>query len=383
MYDDLDPEFIPSPGGALPTVAERVRALRIRRRVAILGACGAVVLATVLGSVAFGSGGKGSHRLTVANQVTTTDGSPTTTAAPLSTEASSTTALPSTTIVAPVTTDTTPSTTIVVPPPTEPSTTVPPAHITVAFDRDQLVIKSGTTATISFTVSNDGDGPGDFAWPACPNDQLWPDNTSPTAPLMWPIPVTPRAYCLAADEITISAHEARTFHQTLVAGQREEHTSDVIPAPPGDTSYNVGNASLPVTITPPDAPPLTVVHPSEVTTASNAQHWVNFTIVNHLPFPVRYIDQGPCSTMDNATPCYATTPDNTVSMDMRLWPYATAVKPLYLTHYLLGTYETRTATAGVHGTVSLFDIDVGSPAIPPGIYHFDWDGQKVTFTVTP
>jgi hypothetical protein len=157
--------------------------------------------------------------------------------------------------------------------------------------------------------------------------------------------------------------------------------ADLVPAPPGRTIFTVGNAKLPVTITPPASAPITVVHPSEVTTASNTQHLVDWTVTNNLPFPVRYVDQGPCS-QDTGVGCYATTPDGSVSGDMRLPPYNTAKKPLYLTHFLLGAHQQEVAHAQVHGTTTLEDIGLGSPAMPPGVYFFDWDGQKVQFTVT-
>jgi hypothetical protein len=138
---------------------------------------------------------------------------------------------------------------------------------------------------------------------------------------------------------------------------------------------------LPVTITPPASPPLTITHPSEVTTASGAQNLVDFTITNNLPFPVVYIDQGPCSR-DVDTPCRATTSDGSVTGDLRDPPYATAVQPLYFTTFRLQAHETRTAHAEVHGTTNLEAPGPNSPDMPPGVYYFDWDGEKVKFTVT-
>ena len=102
-----------------------------------------------------------------------------------------------------------------------------------------------------------------------------------------------------------------------MAGLRDQTATNVVPAPPGDTSFLLRNTvagggalRLPVTVTPPATPPLTIDHPSEVTTASGAQNFVDFTITNHLPFAVRYTDQGPCSP-DGDAPCKATTPDGT------------------------------------------------------------------------
>ena len=63
----------------------------------------------------------------------------------------------------------------------------------------------------------------------------------------------------------------------------------------------------------------------------------------------------------------------------RLRSFATAIRPLYLTYFTIGPRETRTVHAIVDGTTSLGPTNA---AMPPGIYHFDWDGQKVEFRVT-
>ena len=39
--------------------------------------------------------------------------------------------------------------------------------------------------------------------------------------------------------------------------------------------------------------------------------------------------------------------------------------------------------AAVHGTTNLWDSGTGNSDLPPGVYYFDWDGEKVKFTVTP
>lgn len=392
MFDDLDPDFISSPGPALPIVAARVHAVRKRRAIVVASACGAAVV-VLLGSVAFGGGAKNPDRLTVAREVTTTtDDSSSTTDIPLVTAPSSST---STTIPATTTTATLPIAADTATTSPETTTTQSPAHITFAFDRDRLVIQSGTTATFSFTLTNDGDGPGDFGVPTCPNRSLWPYQLTNDRdfdplwwqPVPWPEPANLAVYCASLDIIHVAPHSSQTV-DVHVGGGYYDQRMNLVPAPPGQTAYVVDNGMgpgtyhLPVTITPPATPPLTVDHPSEVTTASNAQHWLDFTITNHLPFPVRYTDQGPCS-LDTGVPCYATSPNHVIDMDMRLPPYDTAVRPLYLSRFLLGAHEVKTAHAQVHGTTSLEDIFLGSPAMPPGVYHFDWDGEKVKFTVTP
>jgi hypothetical protein len=57
MYDDLDPQFMSSPGAALPIVAARVWEIRKRRMVVVGSVCGAILI-VMFGSVAFGGGGK-------------------------------------------------------------------------------------------------------------------------------------------------------------------------------------------------------------------------------------------------------------------------------------------------------------------------------------
>ncbi|MDQ1511396.1 MAG: hypothetical protein QOG50_3240, partial [Actinomycetota bacterium] len=44
MFDDLDPDFLPSPGAALPLVAARVAAVRKRRTLVVSGGVGAILL---------------------------------------------------------------------------------------------------------------------------------------------------------------------------------------------------------------------------------------------------------------------------------------------------------------------------------------------------
>jgi hypothetical protein len=383
MYDDLDPPFVPAADDSLPAVAARAHRLRTRRRLAIAGTSAAVVVVAVLAGVAFASGGSSPHRLTVANSVTSTTHASTTFApstritTPARPKGTTSTKVPATTVPVPVTVPTT------VPSHKTTSTTVPAAHLTVSFASDRPTIQSGTSVTISYKVSNTGRGPGRFTPSPCPESQLWPRGESRTQPLLWPVPASPAVDICNGQvrPITIAAHGSRTFRLKLVGGL-VDGAGNLVPAPPGRTTVVVGNAELPVTIAAPASAPLTVVHPAAVTTASNAQHWVDWTVTNHLPFPVRYVDQGPCS-QDIGIPCNATTPDGSITGDLRLPPYNTATKPLYLTHFLLGAGQTEAARAQVHGTTTLEDIDLGSPAMPPGVYYFDWDGQKVQFTVTP
>ncbi len=379
MFDDLDPDFLPSPGAALPMVAARVGAVRRRRAKVAGGAVGSVLL-IILVTTAFRGGSKPPDRLTVSRKVTTTSGSPTTvpTLVTIPTTSSST----STTVAATTTSST-------IPPATLPSTTttVPRAHITFTFDRSGISIKSGTTATFSFTLKNDGDAAGKFGDATCPVDQVWPDRRSREHPLLWPLPVNQRSFCGRTTTITVAAHSSHTIHRTVAAGLYDGDSDRLVPAPPGDTSYLVRNGliagatyRLPITITPPDSLPLTVDHPVDVTAASGGQNLVDFTITNNLPFQVRYVDQGPCSS-DVGTPCDATTPDGKPSGDLRQPPYDKAVKPLYFTHYLLNAGEVRASRAQVNGTAGLADNSTAG-ALLPGIYHFDWDNKRVKFTVT-
>ena len=388
MFDDLDPDFLPSPGAALPMVAARVAAVRRRRAMVISGVVGTILLVWVA-STAFGGGGKNPDRLTVSRRVTTTSESPTTfqtllTDPATSTSVSSTTA---TSTTAPITL---PVTTVA-----HTTTTRRTAHFTLAFDRDRLVIQSGTTKTFSYTLTNDGDARGEVSFPWCPagspqpGESLWlggRPGADPAEPVVWPRPVLARGWCTTHHAYVLEPRASKTFQMT-VAGGIYDSSDHLVPAPPGDTSFNLANSAgpgewrLPVTITPPASVPLTVDRPLQVTTASGAQHLVDFTITNHLPFLVRYTDRGPCSH-DVATPCFATTRDRTASGDLRRPPYATAVKPLYFTRFLLGANQVRSARAQVNGTAGLADGSSG-PALPPGVYHFAWDGEKVTFTVTP
>jgi hypothetical protein len=383
MFDDLDPDFMSSPGAALPLVAARVQAVRRRHQVIAASVVGTGLI-VLLGSMALGSNGK-PDRLTVSKKVTTTTKHPSTSRAPLIT-APTTAASTSTTVAATSTTATLPA--IVTSTSEQTTTTVPsPAHLTVAFDRARLVIQSGDTQTIRLTFTNSGGTAGGLDFPAdCQPYFAWPTHQSPTHPIAWPVPASNAAVCAVRGRVEVPAHASKTARLTVIAGQRDR-LENVVPAPPGDGSVLVDlqgheQARLPVTITAPDTPPLAIDHPSEVTTASGAQNWVDFTITNNLPFPVRYIDQGPCSK-DVDTPCVTTTPGHGAPGDLRVPPYKSAVKPLYFTTFTLAAHETRTAHAAVHGTTTLEDPNMGGTAIPPGIYHFDWDGLKVKFTVTP
>ena len=382
MFDDLDPDFLPSPGAALPMVAARVAAVRKRRTMVVSGGVGAILLVWLV-STAFSGGGKTPDRLTVTKKVTTTSKVSPTTIRTLSTHPATSTSASSTTVTSTTVPITVPTTTV-----PRTTTTRPAPHFTFAFDRSVLVIQSGATATFAFTVTNDGNGAGRFGLPTCPVDQVWSDENSVAHPVLWPIPVTRRAYCAGLTPITVRAHTSHTVRLTVAAGLYDGASHNLVPAPPGHTLYVVDNGlsaggthRLPVTITPPASAPLTVDHPAEVTTASGAQQLVDFTITNHLPFAVRYVDQGPCSR-DVGTPCTATTPDKKASGDLRRPPYDTAVKPLYVTRFLLDANQARAARAEVNGTAGLADGSSGA-ALPPGVYHFDWDGVKIKFTVTP
>jgi hypothetical protein len=182
--------------------------------------------------------------------------------------------------------------------------------------------------------------------------------------------------------------ESQPAQISVVAKALATHTDtfigDPMPVPPGDTtlvlrSQEGAEGRLPVTITPPATLPLTITIPSEVTTTSGAQHGVDFTITNNLPFAVTYFDQGPCAQGGDAD-CVATAPHS--ARDLRRPPFDKARVPLWRTKFVLGPHETRMATAAVDGVVDLDNSDSNGPDLPPGTYHFFWDGEKVTFTVT-
>jgi hypothetical protein len=393
MYDDLDPQFMSSPGAALPIVAARVWEIRKRRMVVVGSVCGAILI-VMFGSVAFGGGGK-SDRLTVAREVTTTTDDSSTSDLPLVT-APTTTATSTTTTTAPASTTSTlpiaPDTTATSPKTT--TTVATPAHLAVSFDRDRLVIQSGTRETITYTVTNDGGRRGEFEVdnPKCVlGEPVWPDEfrVDPD-PFPWPSPATRGVDCQSLHAVFLDSGGSYTRSMKVVAGAYDV-SGHLVPAPPGHASVQVGHwveedmlhsFQLSVTITPPATPPLTIDHPSEVTTASGAQNYVDFTITNNLAFPVKFVDQGPCSP-DGDTLCKATTPDGTFTGDLRVPPYATAVKPLYLTTFTLQAHESMMVRAAVHGTTNLWDSGTGNSDLPPGGYSFDWDGEKIKFTVTP
>jgi hypothetical protein len=190
--------------------------------------------------------------------------------------------------------------------------------------------------------------------------------------------------------VGVRPHHSVTLPVTIVAGLHDS-SNNLVPAPPGETSYLVqngttggGKARLPVTITAPATPPLTVTHPPEVTTGSNAQNAVDFTITNNLPFAVAFVEQGPCAQGGEAA-CESTFPHS--ARDLRLPPYDKADVPLWTTRFVLGAHETRMATASVDGVADLGGDGSISPALSPSAtndpYSFDWDGAKVKFTVTP
>src|SRR4051812_25471426 len=207
MFDDLDPDFMSSPGAALPLVAARVQAVRRRHQVIAASVVGAVVIA-VLGSMALGSGGK-PDRLTVAKKVTTTTENRSTSGAPLIT-APTTAASTSTTVAATSTTATLPA--VVTSTTEQTTTTVPrPAHLVVTFDRDRLVIKSGTSMTIKATITNDGGERGRFTYdaPECNPLTVWPDAESFVQPIAWPVPAVRRFGCKAGRSISVAPGESQ------------------------------------------------------------------------------------------------------------------------------------------------------------------------------
>jgi hypothetical protein len=390
MFDDLDPDFMSSPGAALPLVAARVQAVRRRHQVIAASVVGTGLI-VLLGSMALGSNGK-PDRLTVSKKVTTTTKHTASSGAPLIT-APTTAASTSTTVAATSTTATLPAIVTSTSRPT--TTTAPrPAHLVVSFDRNRLVIKSGTSMTIEAMITNDGGQSGQFGYiPTCAPYSVWPDDQSFAHPIAWPVPSSFAPKCLAgAATVTIrpgSSAKVPVKIDTHVLVEEADHSfGGLVPVPPGDDTLVVSNqvgdrrahGQLPVTITPPDSLPLTLTIPSELTTASGAQHGVDFTITNNLPFTVTYFDQGPCALGGEAN-CVETAPHS--ARDLRRPPFDKARVPLWRTRFVLGPHETRMATAAVDGVVDLDNSDSSGPDLPPDTYHFFWDGLKVKFTVTP
>jgi hypothetical protein len=256
----------------------------------------------------------------------------------------------------------------------------------VTFDRARLVIQSGTSQTIVYTVTNRGGTRGQFGFlPDCVHQSVGAADQSSSHPVAWPAPVDLSPICTSIGIAQVGPHDSRALRVTVAAGLIDG-SGNLVPSPPGPASFPVknlgsggGGAQLPVTITPPATPPLTIDHPSQVTTASGAQNEVDFTITNNLPFPVAFVDQGPCAHGGEAA-CARTFPHS--ARDLRLAPYDNADVPLWTTRFVLGAHETRMATASVNGVANLGGNSSSSPALPPGGYHFDWDGEKVAFTVT-
>ena len=92
------------------------------------------------------------------------------------------------------------------------SPTARPADLHFVFSPSHLVIQSGTIATISYTVTNDGDGPGRIVEPGCLIDGVVADGTS----VSWPRPVQQRAYCTSARYETIAPHSSTTITPPLL-----------------------------------------------------------------------------------------------------------------------------------------------------------------------
>jgi hypothetical protein len=406
MYDDLDPMFTPSPATALENVAARVHELRVRRRVKIATALGAAVVVTALTSAAFASGGgKHAARISVSNDVTTTtevagngttDASTSTvTSAPEPTtttvDTGSTTAgtgtastdssTPSTDApsVGQTNTDgTTPTDTT--PTETTPNdeatttTTLPPADLHFVFSPAHLVIQGGTTATVSYTVTNDGDGPGRIGEPGCPFDELLAD----TASISRPRPIELRSYCASLRLVTIAPHSSTTFTHSVVAGQWDGLNDGLIPSPAGETTYVAdcclgSPQSLPVTITAPAQTPFSSTFPAQVTVASGAAHTETFTLTNPLGFAVEYNLEGPCMRLQGSTaPCGSTE------------LLGGGIAGPWQNRIVVGANATVTLVADLSGTTDFMPPGFGNIALAPGTHQF-WGpgGMPLTLTVTP
>ncbi len=161
-----------------------------------------------------------------------------------------------------------------------------------------------------------------------------------------------------------------------------------VPVPPGHDTLVIknlqgqGEGRLPVTITPPATLPLTIDHPSEVTTGSGQQH----DVTSRSPTISR--SRSTTSTRDPAS--------HGVDVSRRLRPgipgLATRLAPP-------AVYDTRANRSGApryalgaNGTNVTSALSMASPisttAVPaarlclPGVYHFVWDGERSNSTIT-
>lgn len=394
LYDDLDPMFTPSPEAALDHVAARVHDLRVRRRVGGASALVAVVVVTALASAAFASGGgKHASRVSVSGEATTTthgettgtdsststvpppDGTTTTVgngSAKTATASSAETTtpvgqVPIDNVALPETTptETTPNDQITTP-------TARPADLHFVFSPSHLVIQSGTTATISYTVTNDGDGPGRIVEPGCLIDGVVADGTS----VSWPRPVQQRAYCTSARYETIAPNSSTTITHPVVAGLWDGVNDGIVPSPPGETTYLADYCctetppALPVTITAPAQVPFSSTFPAQVTVASGQAHTETFTLTNGLDFAVEYVLDGPCMRLQGATAPCGSRGDSVP----RWW---------WGNNIVVGANATVTLVMDLSGTTDFMPPGSGNSALAPGTYQlFGPGGMPLTLTVT-
>jgi hypothetical protein len=413
MYGDLDPLFDPSAHAALENVAARVHRLRIRRRLTVAGTIGTLAIVTALMSGVFASGASGgAARISVAGDSTSTTPprSPrahaipkvpkakVTTTTGVSTSSSAPTSPPSTppTANAPAPAGpgpgfsprgiaTGPTATVPVAPT---STTVPtatPARFRVTFAQPRITIQSGTSASITYAITNVGGSTGYLYVEQCNGDeQLWP---APKG--LWPDTTSPSVSCGAPIEhIAVAPGQSLTFTHKLVAGHYEG--TNIVPAYPGTVLFRPPELRapavsatgapgvLPVTITPPATAPFTANRPTAVTAASGHEVLAPFSLTNNLTFPAQYRFTGPRTTLSATSPPPAGLGPGCVG---------TPAIPHRFVVYIC-TYTTGGSTT-LALQLDLWATDTGQPVsgagspLAPGVYAVAWNEIQLQLTVTP
>ena len=417
MYDDLDPMFPPAPEAALEHVAARVHALRVRRRVTIGGALGAIAVVIALTSLALTSGASGhAARVSVSDDPTTTtrsspssgqvppaaSGGATTTSRPrISTSAPSAPKQasgpgpgvsvppgqsPPDSISGSGTISTGPAPSI----PSRTTTTVGettttvgssgPGQFRVAFDVASLTLRSGTTATVSYTITNVGDTTGYLYVSPCTSDQeLWP-----TPPGLWPDTVSPNVVCAAAIErIPLAPGASAGFSHKLVAGRYSG--ANIVPAYPGSILFTPPELSLPrpttlplgslrVTITPPATAPFTANRPTSVTGGSGTEVLAPFSLTNNLPFAASYQFVGPRTR----PPTSVGTGGGSCVGDPNVHHFSA-----FRCTYTVGGSTTIALELDLWATDNLLPPDPpGVLPLAPGAYSIAWNEISLRLTVT-
>ena len=118
----------------------------------------------------------------------------------------------------------------------------------------RLVIQSGTSVNVSYTVKNDGDRPGHLTVPVCPDNQLWPDDISARFRCCGRYP--PHPSC-SAPERYANRFAPTARRRSTRSWSRVSATITATSCLPARTrgSFSIGGVKLPVTITPPGTAP--------------------------------------------------------------------------------------------------------------------------------